>query len=241
MAVLRALWFTALLLQDCGILLSAGSEAVSCPALAGVPGSPGHNGLPGRDGRDGHPGPKGDKGEQSVCVGPQGQTGGPDLLSTILQEEVNKIKQQLNVLLTDIKTKVAFSATLYTTGLPKNIGPNTKRVTLVYETAFTNIGNAYNTKTGIFTAPVKGVYYFIFVLFNPHNLSTAVALMKNGESIVLASDNEPGADTEDTATNSVSLLLEEGDRVYIELLENRKVYTDGNKRNTFSGHLLFTM
>lgn len=88
---------------------------------------------------------------------------------------------------------------------------------------------------------MKGVYYFIFVLFNPHNLSTAVALMKNEQSIVVASDNEPGADTEDTATNSVSLLLEKGDRVYMELLENRKVYTDGNKRNTFSGHLLFTM
>lgn len=48
----------------------------------------------------------------------------------------------------DIKTKVAFSATLYAGGSHKNIGPYTKRVTLVYENAYTNIGNAYDTKTG---------------------------------------------------------------------------------------------
>lgn len=94
---------------------------------------------------------------------------------------------------------------------------------------------------GIFTAPVKGVYYFSIVLFNAFDNSTGLSLMKNGEAIVSVSDNPPGADTEDTAGNSVSLLLEKGDRVYLELLENRKVYTDGWRRNTFSGHLLFTM
>ncbi|KAK3567781.1 hypothetical protein QTP86_026451, partial [Hemibagrus guttatus] len=89
-------------------------------------------------------------------------------------------------------------------------------------TAHLQGSSGVHASMGIFTAPVKGVYYFTFVLFNPNNLPTGVALMKNTESIVLATDNEPGADTEDTATNSVSLLLEEGDQVYMELMENRK-------------------
>ncbi|XP_017327555.1 adiponectin isoform X1 [Ictalurus punctatus] len=259
MALLSALWFSVLLLQHFELRLSAGAETLSCPALAGVPGSPGHNGLPGRDGRDGHPGPKGDKGELGLSVqgppgkiGPEGPTGPAglkgqkgdpgDFSSASLKQDVEQIKHQLNVLLRGIMAKVAFSATLSTlTSGSRNIGPYSERRTLVYENALTNVGNAYNPKTGIFTAPVKGVYYFSIVLFNAFDNSTGLSLMKNGEAIVSVSDNPPRADTEDTAGNSVSLLLEKGDRVYLELLENRKVYTDRWRRNTFSGHLLFTM
>ncbi|KAK7162447.1 hypothetical protein R3I93_006677 [Phoxinus phoxinus] len=138
------------------------------------------------------------------------------------------------------RVKVAFSATLSAFSL-KFIGPSANATTLVYENALTNIGNAYDTNTGIFTAPVKGVYYFNFVLFNVRGMSTGVRMLKNGHHVVSATDNPPEQDTEDTASNAVSLLLEEGDRINLELWENRRVYTDGNRRNTFSGHLLFTM
>ncbi len=95
--------------------------------------------------------------------------------------------------------------------------------------------------TGIFTAPVKGVYFFNFVIFNPDEQPTGVRLLKNGNSVVTASDNAPGQDTEDTTCNSVSLILERGDKIYLQLIETRRVYTDSWRRNTFSGHLLFTM
>ncbi|KAK9976651.1 hypothetical protein ABG768_021859 [Culter alburnus] len=140
------------------------------------------------------------------------------------------------------RVKVAFSATLSALGNShKFIGPYQEATSLVYENALTNIGNAYDTNTGIFTAPVKGVYYFNFVVFNPHGMPTGVKLLKNGNFVVGATDNPPGLDTEDTASNAVSLLLEQGDRIHLQLWENRRIYTDGNRRNTFSGHLLFTM
>ncbi len=94
---------------------------------------------------------------------------------------------------------------------------------------------------GIFTAPVKGVYFFNFVVFNPFEIATGVRLLKNGNFVVAATDNPPGQDTEDTTCNSVSLLLEQGDQIYLQLIENRRVYTDSLRRNTFSGHLLFAM
>ncbi|KAK7158539.1 hypothetical protein R3I94_004997 [Phoxinus phoxinus] len=139
------------------------------------------------------------------------------------------------------RVKVAFSATLSALkDSHKFIGPSENAISLVYENALTNIGNAYDTNTGIFTAPVKGVYYFNFVLFNTQG-TTGVSMLKNGHHVVSATDNPPVMDTEDTVSNAVSLLLEEGDRISLQLWGSRRIYADGNRRNTFSGHLLFTM
>ncbi|KAK9979142.1 hypothetical protein ABG768_012586 [Culter alburnus] len=137
--------------------------------------------------------------------------------------------------------ELAFSASLSASLDRKYYGPHAEETTLVYENAYTNIGNAYDINTGIFTAPVKGVYFFNFVVFNPYALSTGVRLLKNGNFVVAASDNPPGQDTEDTTCNSVTLLLEQGDQIYLQLLNQCRIYTDMWKRNTFSGHLLFTM
>ncbi|XP_056100395.1 cerebellin-2-like isoform X2 [Rhinichthys klamathensis goyatoka] len=148
-----------------------------------------------------------------------------------LHEEVRELKSK-----NEERVKVAFSASL-----PDSVGPFPEATTLLYKNTFINIGNAYDTITGIFTAPVKGVYFFIFVVFNAGEEATGVRLLKNDNFVVLASDNAPGHDSEDTTINSVSLLLERGDRIHLQLIEKRRIYTDSLKRNTFSGHLLFTV
>ncbi|XP_059357518.1 cerebellin-2-like [Carassius carassius] len=178
-----------------------------------------------------------------------------DLMSPTLDilAEIKKIKsmeEKLNALNDEVmelrsknkvSAKVAFSASLSASWEVKTVGPHEEAITLVYENVLTNIGNAYDANTGIFTAPVKGVYFFNFVVFNPNHMSTGVRLFKNGNFVVAATDNPPEQDTEDTTCNSVSLILEQGDRIHLQLLENRRIYTDSLRRNTFSGHLLFTM
>ncbi|XP_048045826.1 complement C1q tumor necrosis factor-related protein 3-like [Megalobrama amblycephala] len=175
-----------------------------------------------------------------------------DLMSPTIDiiSELQKIKEKLNALHDEVRelrskneerVNVAFSATLSSSMGSKYFGPHTEATTLVYKNEFTNIGNAYDTNTGIFTAPVKGVYFFNFVVFNPDEEATGVKLLKNGNLVVAASDNPPRWDTEDTTCNSVTLLLEQGDRIHLQLIENRRIYTDSWRRNTFSGHLLFTV
>lgn len=95
--------------------------------------------------------------------------------------------------------------------------------------------------TGIFTAPVKGVYFFTFVVFNRQKCHSGVKLMRNGEMVVSATENKPNKDKQDTTSNSSTLLLEQSDQVYIEMFAKRTVYTDEKRRNTFSGHLLYPM
>lgn len=96
--------------------------------------------------------------------------------------------------------------------------------------------------SGIFTAMVKGMYFFRFSMFN--NLTpvanSVVSLMKNGVRLTSVWDTS-GTDANDMGSNAVVIPLEVGDNVYVELQANRVVYDDGMNYNTFSGFLLFTM
>ncbi|KAK7878643.1 hypothetical protein WMY93_030479 [Mugilogobius chulae] len=102
-----------------------------------------------------------------------------------------------------------------------------------------NIGNCYNKNTGIFTAPVRGVYHFeIFALSNGNSAVDAY-LKKNGQGVFMA--HEDTTSGHGTGGNAVTLLLEPGDVIYVTLPPNRQLYDNQNHHNTFSGHLLFTV
>ena len=95
---------------------------------------------------------------------------------------------------------------------------------------------------GIFTASVKGMYYFRFSMMN--NLSatpnSVVSLMKNDQRLASVWDTS-GTDANDIGSNAAVIPLEVGDNVYIKLVANRLIYDDAMNYNTFSGFLLFNM
>ncbi|XP_063045414.1 complement C1q-like protein 2 [Engraulis encrasicolus] len=139
------------------------------------------------------------------------------------------------------ESRVSFSASLVSTG-SVTFGPYSgPQPTLVYNHIFSNIGNAYNPHTGIFTAPVRGIYHFVFFVFGDgsSSTSTAVSLNKNGQHVALAYAHQPSHQM--TPSNGVSLLLEVDDVVYIKAWGNSWVRDSYNHHSTFSGHLLFLM
>uniref|UniRef100_A0A673BJE1 C1q domain-containing protein n=1 Tax=Sphaeramia orbicularis TaxID=375764 RepID=A0A673BJE1_9TELE len=162
------------------------------------------------------------------------------LLETKL-ENTEKEVLELRSLNAGNVTNVAFSAALRESG-SGNIGPFTTNTPLQYKKVFSNLDNGYNPSTGIFTAKVKGMYFFRFSMFNNLNAvpNSVVSLMKNGVRLTSVWDTS-GSDANDMGSNAVVIALEPGDSVYVELLHNRVVYDDAMNYNTFSGFLLFTM
>ncbi|XP_051747886.1 uncharacterized protein LOC127511199 isoform X5 [Ctenopharyngodon idella] len=165
---------------------------------------------------------------------------------TFILEELNKKNEEIsNLTLSQVELRkenrdreIAFSAALMQSG-SGNIGPFTTHITLTYRNVFTNIGNAYNPITGIFTAPLKGAYMFRVSVFGVGPTQVSAHIVKNGELVVIAHDNQ--AQGVLNSSNGVVLILEVGDVVYVRLWSGNRIYDDQNNRNTFSGYLLFPL
>ncbi|XP_067247338.1 complement C1q-like protein 4 isoform X2 [Chanodichthys erythropterus] len=134
--------------------------------------------------------------------------------------------------------EIAFSAGLMQSG-SGYVGPFTTEITLTYKNIFTNIGNAYNPVTGIFTAPLKGAYMFRISVFGHGGATATASLYKNGEQVVVAHDSQAQGTL--NSSNGVVLILEVGDVVYVRLWSGTRIFDNQNNVNTFSGFLLFPL
>ncbi|XP_067247299.1 complement C1q-like protein 4 [Chanodichthys erythropterus] len=164
---------------------------------------------------------------------------------TELRDEMKKKDDEIsNLTLSQVELRkenrdrgIAFSAALWESG-DGYIGPFTTEITLTYKKVFTNIGNAYNPITGVFTAPLKGAYMFRISIYG-HGPESGASIYKNGERVVIAYDNQPKYDL--NSSNGVVLILKVGDVVYVRLWPNSRIFDNGNNHSTFSGYLLFPL
>ncbi|XP_041740350.2 uncharacterized protein LOC121572360 isoform X2 [Coregonus clupeaformis] len=156
---------------------------------------------------------------------------GLDNRVTISESKLEELKR----IIAD-RTNVAFSVGLTNSGF---VGPFNSGKTLVYKKVFTNIDNAYDTTSGIFRAPVKGVYYFRFTAMGrKSNQKFGVYLTKNGHLLLHnVQDNFNGS--YQYISGALILQLEKGDRVYMELPRGYGLFDDSSNHNIFSGFLLF--
>ncbi|XP_036436829.1 complement C1q-like protein 4 [Colossoma macropomum] len=153
---------------------------------------------------------------------------------------LSAVKSDLKTLKNESAEKVAFSAAL---GLPAGLrGPKNAETTLVYKNVLTNIGNAYNSSTGIFTAPFRGVYYvrFTAAVYNNNSYNLGLNLYKNGHYLLHLGENGPDGYAKHVSSG-VTLVLVAGDQLYTRLPANYVVWDDSLFRTSFSGFLLFPM
>ncbi|XP_062594880.1 complement C1q-like protein 4 [Saccostrea cucullata] len=131
------------------------------------------------------------------------------------------------------KMAVAFHAKM--TNAQNNLKSSQK---VLFEHVFLNIGGGYNAKTGVFTAPVDGIYRFDWTIL--------AAMKKYYITLLVKEDTQIGsnycADTSDNELGQCS------SSAIVEMKANQKVwikpynsYAQGVKANWsyFSGHILF--
>ncbi|XP_028842196.1 complement C1q-like protein 2 [Denticeps clupeoides] len=131
-------------------------------------------------------------------------------------------------------TYVAFSASIGGEGYT---GPFNTETTLKYQNVLTNIGGAYNPATGIFCAPIRGIYYFSYFYHVSNEHEAKLFLYKDGVPIARASHHKIFHGV-NNGSNGVTMLLEEGEQVYVVLSAHGWVW-DGPCRDTvFTGFLI---
>ncbi|XP_069778859.1 complement C1q tumor necrosis factor-related protein 3-like [Narcine bancroftii] len=185
------------------------------PGQSGIPGNHGNNGNNGLPGREGVKGDLGNKGD----MGPRGERG------------IQGIKGEKGQAGIPSELKVAFMASMATHFTNQNSG-------IIFSSVETNVGSYFDVMTGRFSAPIAGVYFFIFNMMKHEDVEeTTVYLMHNGNAIITMYSSESKG-KHDTAGNSGVLKLDTGDEVWLRM-GNGALHGDHQRYCTFSGFLLF--
>ncbi|XP_041846809.1 EMILIN-1-like [Melanotaenia boesemani] len=192
------------------------------PGPPGPQGERGFNGLPGPRGPPGPPGQQGENGPRGL-PGPKGEAGFPGADAHV--------------------PRLSFSAALTV--------PMDTAGTIVFDKLFVNEGDFYDPRTGIFTAPVDGRYFFSAVLTGYKNekieavLSTSnygMARVDSGGYQPEGLENNPVAEAKmiagSLAVFSIILPLQAQDTVCIDLVIGKLAHSV-EPLTFFNGMLLY--
>ncbi|KAK7884134.1 hypothetical protein WMY93_027257 [Mugilogobius chulae] len=152
-----------------------------------------------------------------------------------LRSQLSQTESRVSKMEAKLEPKVAFSVGLTANG---HIGPFNVDTTVVYQNVYFNMGQAYNPVTGVFTAPVKGVYFFTFKAFNYGGGNTALRMYHNQTCLL---ENWGYFSSHMYYSNTRIIQMEKGDVLYMKLAPNKQLYDDAGNYNSLSGFLLFTV
>ncbi|XP_051266400.1 complement C1q-like protein 2 isoform X4 [Dicentrarchus labrax] len=159
---------------------------------------------------------------------------------TVLETRMSSSENNVEELIRENadRPKVAFSLGLTDVG---QVGPFDTDITLKFSKVFINFGQAYNPTTGIFTAPVRGVYYFRFNGWDARLSNVLRIKLYHNDKRITESYDVNDQHGYVSLSNAFVLQLEKGDVIYMVLKLNTSIWDDSNNRTTFSGFLLFAV
>ncbi|XP_068616367.1 EMILIN-1b [Brachionichthys hirsutus] len=195
------------------------------------------NGLPGP------PGPPGERGFNGL-PGPRGPLGPPGRLGESGARGLPGMKCKRSLPGVDAHVpKLSFSAALTV--------PMERAGTIVFDKVFVNEGDFYDSRTGIFTAPIDGFYFFSAILTGHKNEKIEAVLSKSNYGMARVDsggyqpeglENNPVAEAKSPpgslAVFSIILPLQTRDTVCIDLVMGKLAHSV-EPLTIFSGVLLY--
>lgn len=152
-------------------------------------------------------------------------------------QKISYLLQKLSNLTKKTNTHVEFFAllsksALYSTGN-----------TIIYDVAATNVGGGYSPQTGVFTAPVAGMYKIQAYAVTFGNNYVCLKLKCKGVYLFILCDHSPVGDY-DAAGNAGYVHLDQGQTCHMESRDNNvyfhRINSGGAEANSFSGHLIYS-
>ncbi|CAG2227913.1 C1QL [Mytilus edulis] len=106
-----------------------------------------------------------------------------------------------------------------------------------YDNIVTNVGKAYSSTSGIFRAPINGLYSFSFSLMGFHTDTVYVNLYRNGQQVIRLYTR--GGGLHEVTSHTIYLKLEKGHEVWVQGTAGKKLWAS-EPYNQFSGALVRT-
>ena len=111
---------------------------------------------------------------------------------------------------------------------------------LVFENTYINEGTGYNTATGIFTAPIGGMYEFTVHICAYAGKHSFVALVWESK-VIAADENYEGSEHTCNSFGAI-VIMKTGEQVWVksnwEYLGTVQFHEDKNRMNTFRGMMM---
>ncbi|XP_055016544.1 uncharacterized protein LOC129411026 [Boleophthalmus pectinirostris] len=157
-----------------------------------------------------------------------------ELISSDLNLRLNSTENKLTGLSSTGVQQVGFSVGLSDSGA---VGPFDSETILKFSKVLTNEGSAYDPSTGLFVAPVPGLYFFSFCAVDFLKGYMGVLLHHNDRpiSFSLALNAHGGYGG---TCNSAVLRLERGDSASLRLPASYRLYDDQRNFSLFNGFLI---
>ncbi|KAL4226975.1 hypothetical protein ACF0H5_014951 [Mactra antiquata] len=106
-----------------------------------------------------------------------------------------------------------------------------------FENVITNVGGAYDKFTGVFKAPLAGVYVFSTTVVAMNEIHAHAALFKNDQQLnIMYVGSRVG--NADTSSATITLELQTGDDISVRAIQNDGTAFYGDNHNLFTGFLL---
>lgn len=120
---------------------------------------------------------------------------------------------------------------------PASVGAGGK---VKFSSVTENVGNGYNSKTGVFTATHEGLHMFSINMCTENNVDSRYGIKRVGTWLISTRIIDEKRDSCGAMTAPAA--LKKGDSVYVECIMNCKIIQSyGQETNTFSGALVFSL